>query len=170
MWLWCHRFPLSPGVQERLVPRMTLGAQVGQGCFSHRCLLCLQWIWEGCGDAAGHGSQSPFSCQDGPARSSVGLGRVFNPAFCMGLLNVCCSFWHLISRVWSTSSCSSCWWAVNPGAVKAAASQRAQWDLTAIPGSLLMLRLRILDAIPCPGKPAALVGANHSACSPSSPR
>lgn len=55
------------------------------------------------------------------------------------------------------------------GAVKAAASDQAQWGLTALPGSLLMLRLRILDSIPSPGKPATLVGANHSACSPPSP-
>lgn len=29
--------------------------------------------------------------------------------FCMGLLNVCCSFWHLLAR-----ARSSCGWNVNP--------------------------------------------------------
>lgn len=133
-------------------------------------------------NAARHGVLSWFSHLSGalqmwvlPKACSVSLGRSFNPdvvhraAKCM--LFILASDFRIVERFQLQLLLVGCEPRKSPaglGAVKPAASDQARRDLTALSDSLLMVKLRILDAIPSPGKPAALVGANHSACSSAS--
>lgn len=110
-----------------------------------------------------------------PKACSVSLGRSFNQDVLHGVAK--CMLFILASDFLSAEhfqlqlllvGCEPRQSHAELGAVKPAVSDWARRDLTALSGSLLMVRLRILDPIPGPGKPAALLGANHSARSPAS--
>lgn len=133
-------------------------------------------------NAAGQGTLSWFSRLNGalqiwvlPKACSVDLGRSFNPDVLHGVAK-CMLFilasdfqiaehfqLQLLPLGWEPRKSRT-----ELGAVKTCVSDQARWDLTACSGTVLIMTLRILDPIPSPGKPPALVGANHSARSPAS--
>lgn len=124
-------------------------------------------------NGAGHGTLSWLSHLNGalqtwvlPKACSVSLGRSFNPDVSHGVAK--CMLFILASDFQSAEhfqlqrllvGCEPRKSHAELGAVKPAGSDWARWDLTALSGSLLMVRARILDPIPGPGKPSALVGA-----------
>ena len=160
-----------------------LGGQVSKGC----CFLQVPAsfaveVERAVTNAAGHGMLSWFRCLNGalqiwvlPKAYFVSLGRSFNPDILHGVAK--CMLFILASDFQSAEhfqlqlllvGCEPRKSHAELGAVKPAVSDWAWQDLTALSGSLLMVRLRILDLIPSPGKLAALVGANHSAHLPAS--